>query len=97
MTTAGAPGPSRGGAVLVDGGLIIQEIPAEAGLVIPEGHYETVGGFMMDRPGRVTRPGDVVVVDDHRLEVLAVDRSRVERVRISRAPQDAAGDERPGS
>ncbi|MFI7495833.1 hemolysin family protein [Kocuria sp. M4R2S49] len=87
----------QGGAVLVDGGLIIQEVPAEAGLVIPEGHYETVGGFVMDRLGRVALPGDLVEVDGCRLEVLSVDRSRVERVRITRAPQDAAGDGRPGS
>ncbi|MFE7630972.1 hemolysin family protein [Kocuria sp. NPDC057446] len=92
----------RGGhhiALVVDeyGGLIIQEVPAETGLVIPEGHYETVGGFVMDRLGRVARPGDVVDVDECRLEVLTVDRSRVERVRISRLRQDAAGDGRPGA
>ncbi|WP_344124312.1 hemolysin family protein [Kocuria aegyptia] len=84
----------QGGAVLVDGGLIIQEVPVEAGLVIPEGHYETVGGFVMDRLGRVARPGDVVDVDGYRLEVLTVDRSRVERVRITRLRRDAAGDDR---
>ncbi|MUN61993.1 DUF21 domain-containing protein [Kocuria sediminis] len=75
-----------GEAVLVDGGLIIQEVPEETGLTIPEGHYETVGGFVMDRLGRVARPGDAVQVDGYRLEVLAVDRSRVERVRITRLP-----------
>ncbi|WP_062735229.1 hemolysin family protein [Kocuria turfanensis] len=78
-----------GEAVLVDGGLIIQEVPEETGLTIPEGHYETVGGFVMDRLGRVARPGDAVQVDGYRLEVLAVDRSRVERVRITRLPGGA--------
>jgi putative hemolysin len=87
----------EGGAVLVDGGLIIQEVPVEAGLVIPEGHYETVGGFVMDRLGRVARPADVVDVDGYRLEVLAVDRSRVERVRITRLRRDAAEGGRSGA
>ena len=87
----------EGGAVLVDGGLIIQEVPVEAGLVIPEGHYETVGGFVMDRLGRVARPADVVDVDGYRLEVLAVDRSRVGRVRITRLRRDAAEDGRSGA
>ena len=90
----------KGESVLVDGGLIIQEVPEEAGLVIPEGHYETVGGFVMDRLGRVARPGDVVDVDGYRLEVLATDRARVERVRISRLPQPGTGaqeDGRPSS
>ncbi len=87
----------RGGSVLVDGGLIIQEVPDEAGLVIPEGHYETVGGFVMDRLGRVARPGDVVELDEHRFEVLSVDRSRIERVRITRARRESAGEEPSGS
>jgi putative hemolysin len=78
----------KGEAVLVDGGLIIQEVPAGTGLVIPEGPYETVGGFVMDRLGRVARRGDVVEVDDCRFEVLATDRTRVERVRITRLPQE---------
>jgi putative hemolysin len=76
-----------GEAVLVDGGLIIQEVPEETGLVIPEGHYETVGGFVMERLGRVARTGDVVEVEDYRLEVISTDRNRVERVRIIRLPQ----------
>lgn len=75
-----------GEAVLVDGGLIIQEVPQETGLSIPEGPYETVGGFVMERLGRVARPGDAVEVDGYRLEVLSVDRARVERVRITRVP-----------
>lgn len=87
----------RGGSVLVDGGLIIQEVPDEAGLVIPEGHYETVGGFVMDRLGRVARPGDLVELDEHRFEVLSVDRSRIERVRITRARRESTGEEPTGS
>ena len=76
-----------GEAVLVDGGLIIQEVPEETGLVIPEGSYETVGGFIMERLGRVARTGDVVEIEDYRLEVIGTDRNRVERVRIIRLPQ----------
>jgi putative hemolysin len=76
-----------GEAVLVDGGLIIQEVPAETGLLIPEGPYETVGGFLMERLGRVARTGDTVEVEGYRLEVLATDRHRVERVRITRLPE----------
>ncbi|MFI7480863.1 hemolysin family protein [Kocuria sp. M1R5S2] len=85
----------RGEAVLVDGGLIIQEVPEESGLTIPEGHYETVGGFVMDRLGRVARPGDVVDVDGYRLEVLATEGPRVERVRITRLPGSGAPGARP--
>ncbi|MEX5269580.1 transporter associated domain-containing protein [Kocuria sabuli] len=75
-----------GEAVLANGGPIIQEVPQETCLSIPEGRYETVGGFVMERLGRVARPGDAVEVDGGRLEVLSVGRTRVERVRITRVP-----------
>nr|WP_309126123.1 transporter associated domain-containing protein [Kocuria sp.] len=41
----------------------------------------------MERLGRVARTGDTVEVEGYRLEVLATDRHRVERVRITRPPE----------
>ena len=39
----------RNGSVDVDGGLILQEFASASGITLPEGHYETVAGFIMDR------------------------------------------------
>ncbi|MDZ7731641.1 MAG: hemolysin family protein [Natrialbaceae archaeon] len=44
--------------------------------------YGTVGGVVLDRLGRAPKRGDQVTVEDHSIEVLAVDGSRVKTVRV---------------
>ncbi|MHC6593197.1 hemolysin family protein [Arthrobacter sp. C152] len=71
------------GSIEVDGGLILQEFKAASGIQLPEGHYETVAGFMMARLGRLARAGDRVQVPGYVLTVLAMDRLRIARVRVT--------------
>jgi putative hemolysin len=73
------------GSVDVDGGLILQEFGAASGIELPEGHYETVAGFVIDRLGRLPQVGDQVEVAGHVLTVLAMDRLRIARIRVTRA------------
>ncbi|WP_457948616.1 hemolysin family protein [Pseudarthrobacter sp. alpha12b] len=71
------------GAIDVDGGLILQEFRAASGIALPEGHYETVAGFMMDRLGRLAKEGDRVRIPGYVLTVLGMDRLRIARVRVT--------------
>lgn len=71
------------GTIDVDGGLILQEFRTAAGIDLPEGHYETVAGFIMDRLGRLPKAGDRVQIPGHVLTVLAMDRLRIARVRVT--------------
>ena len=71
--------------VEVDGGLILQEFASASGIALPEGHYETVAGFVMDRLGRLPRTGDRVEVGGHELTVTAMDRLRIARIRVTPA------------
>ena len=71
------------GSVDVDGGLILQEFESATGIALPEGHYETVGGFVMDRLGRLPRNGDRVEVPEHVLTVVAMDGLRIGRIRVT--------------
>ncbi|WP_324644324.1 hemolysin family protein [Pseudarthrobacter sp. LT1] len=73
------------GFIDVDGGLILQEFKAATGIVLPEGHYETVAGFMMDRLGRLPRAGDRVQIPGYVLTVLSMDRLRIARIRVTPA------------
>ncbi|MDX2340893.1 hemolysin family protein [Micrococcus sp. M4NT] len=58
-------------------------------LSVPEdGAYETIGGFVMARLGRIARVGDVVAVDGGSLSVERMDGRRVERVRFDPVPAD---------
>lgn len=45
------------GSIEVDGGLILQEFHSATGVELPEGRYETVAGFVIDRLGRLPRTG----------------------------------------
>jgi len=73
----------RSGSVDVDGGLILQEFASASGIELPEGHYETVAGFVMDRLGRLPHAGDQVQVSGHVLTVTAMDRLRIARIRVT--------------
>ena len=82
-----------GGALEIDGGLILDELTSMCGVELPEGPYETVAGFMLDRLGRVGREGDCVLIDGVRLTVLKTDGYRIVRIRIVRpgAKDEATG------
>ncbi|PNI09485.1 hypothetical protein CXX84_04285 [Arthrobacter sp. AFG7.2] len=72
-----------GGTVDVDGALILQEFKAASGIDLPEGHYETVAGYVIDRLGRLPKVGDQVEVAGHVLTVTAMDRLRISRIRVT--------------
>lgn len=75
----------EGEAAEVDGGLILQELTQRSGVRLPDdGSYETVGGFVMARLGRIPEVGDEIEVDGVALRVAAMDGHRVGRVRIQR-------------
>jgi putative hemolysin len=66
----------------VDGGLNLADFAERTGVGLPAGPYETVGGFLMARLGRVPAPGDEVRVDGYRLVVATLDGRRVSRVTL---------------
>lgn len=48
------------GDILVDGGVLVADINEQFGLSIPEGDYDTVGGFVFSVLGRVPEVGDEI-------------------------------------
>ena len=71
------------GSIEVDGGLILQEFTSASGIVLPEGRYETVAGFVMSRLGRLAQAGDRVPIPGYVLTVLSMDRLRIARIRVT--------------
>jgi putative hemolysin len=86
-------GPSRlgGGAIEVDGRLNLDDFAEFTGLELPDGPYETAGGFMMSALGRLPSVGDEVLREGYTITVTAVDGRRAERVRVTPPRQDDAG------
>ncbi|WES63283.1 hemolysin family protein [Microbacter sp. GSS18] len=72
----------------VDGGLILQEVRAATGVELPEGPYETVGGFVVARLGRFARQGDTIDGEGWALRVTRADARRVREVRVTRVSAD---------
>jgi CBS domain containing-hemolysin-like protein len=71
-----------GGAHMVSGRLHADEVRAACGLELPSGAYETLGGFAMERLGRVPVEGDEFVHDGWTVQVVDMDGHRVRTVRL---------------
>jgi CBS domain containing-hemolysin-like protein len=60
-------------------------------LDLPEGDYETLGGLVIERLGRIPTVGESLVVGGVRIEVLEADRKRVIQVALVRLPRRGRG------
>ncbi len=81
-----------GGVVEVDGRCNLDEFAEYAGFELPEGPYETAGGFLMARLGKLPQVGDQVEINSHLVQVLEVEGRRASRLRIEPLPDaEAAG------
>jgi CBS domain containing-hemolysin-like protein len=56
---------------------------------IEEGEFETVGGYVLARVGRVPAVGERLTIDGLQVEILEAERRRIHKVRIHRLPQTA--------
>ncbi len=78
------------GSALINGLASLNDVNEALGLQLRDEHFETVGGYIMSRLGRIPRPGDEVQAEGDRawLRVEEMDKLRVARVRFVRAPAD---------
>jgi CBS domain containing-hemolysin-like protein len=75
---------------VVPGLLRPDEVRARADLAVPDGTaFETVGGYVMARLGRVPRVGDEVAIPGAVLRVDRMDGRRVDRLRALPQPEEA--------
>lgn len=85
--------PVASGAVLIGGGVGIDEVNERLGLELPGEDFETVGGYVFGELGRVPVAGDTIALaDGGELRVEAVRDRRVTRLRYT-PPALAAGRE----
>jgi CBS domain containing-hemolysin-like protein len=79
----------RDGSWLMPGLVRPDEMRDRVGVDVPDGAgYETLGGFVMARLGRVARVGDEVVVGGGTVRVERMEGRRVDRLRVR--PTEAA-------
>jgi putative hemolysin len=81
-----------GGIVEVDGRCNLDEFAEYAGFELPEGPYETAGGFLMARLGKLPQVGDRVEIHSHVVQVMEIEGRRASRLRVEPLPDaEAAG------
>lgn len=83
------PHPSASGELAVDGLLNVTEFANQTGLVLPDGPYETVAGFVVAALGHLPAVGDMVESGGCTIEVLSLEGRRVGQLRVS--PLHGAG------
>ncbi|MEM9563192.1 MAG: hemolysin family protein [Actinomycetota bacterium] len=72
------------GTFKVDARILIDELNDLAGMSLPEGDWDTVGGLVFDLFGRVPKRGQECEVDGYRLRVDQVHGRRITKVTVSR-------------
>ena len=79
------------GTFVVDGLVSLDDLRDRLGLGLADEPYDTVGGMVFGRLGRVAKVGDSVEVENYRFQVSGVDGRRVSQVRLQRLrPKRAA-------
>jgi putative hemolysin len=88
-TEATAESPHKN---IVVGSTNLDDFAAETGVVLPEGDYETVAGYVIARLGRIPEVGDTVTLEDVALRVTDMVGPRVMGVALLRDPGDWSTD-----
>lgn len=73
---------NKDGSLTVSGKVTIQELNEGYGLDLPEDEYETLGGLVFNRLGRLPRRGDRVNFGRIVAEVKNVERRRIDQIKI---------------
>jgi len=73
------------GSYLVSAKMRIEDFDEQVGTKLDTGEFDTVGGLVIHRLGRLPRKGERVEAGGWRMEVIAADRRRVNRLKVSPA------------
>ncbi len=88
--------PSRrldDGSIELDGLLHLDDVRELVGIALPEGHYNTLAGFVVSHLGHIPTVTDSVEALDHRFIVTELDGRRIARVRIAATDPSTAAPE----
>lgn len=78
------------GVYVLAGTLHADEVAERCGFEVPDGDYETLAGFVLDRLGHLPEPGEEVTCDGWRIEVVEMDRRRIASLQLTEPPEPAA-------
>ncbi len=86
------------GTVSVHARLDVEELEDHLGVELPDGKFESVGGFVMSLLGRVPEVGERVVYQELEMVIEAADTRKIEKIRVRKlSPEQALQPEADGS
>ena len=72
--------------IIASGRVEIDQLNERSGFEIPQGDYETVAGYLLERLGSIPEVRDEFELDGYRFAVLRASSNRIDMVRITRIP-----------
>ena len=75
------------GSFVFDGTVGVDDVAERLQIEIERQGFETVGGYLLSRLGRVPRVGEILTVENVDVEILEGERRRIQRVRMRRRPE----------
>ena len=72
---------------LVKGSLRIERLDELFGAEVPDGEYETIAGFVLDRLGHIPEPGERADFDGWELTVTRIEGARITELALRRLPE----------
>ncbi len=73
---------------LISGRVEIDAIHENIGVQIPEGKYETIGGYIMNRLGKIPAEGEEFILDHFKFVVIKATPNRIELVKMVELKKD---------
>ena len=89
VTDEGEIARLRPDALTVKASIDVEDFTEETGIVLPDGDYHTLGGFVFHELGRLPRKGDAVAWGEHRFVVAKMEGRRIAEV-VVRSPLPTA-------
>jgi magnesium and cobalt transporter len=80
--------------VSVDARLEVEKLEEHFNIKIPEGDFESVGGFVIHLLGKVPRVSEKILFDDLEITVQSADLRKIHKMLIKRLPSPASHDQR---
>jgi CBS domain containing-hemolysin-like protein len=86
------PSPVVWDALELDGSINIRDLERQHGIELPANSgFETLAGFLLFRLGAIPTPGQEVTQDELKFTVLEMERNRIAKVLVEKAPSNGDG------
>ena len=67
---------------VIEGQLKISDVNDRLNLSLKSDNYDSIGGLIIEKLDRFPNPGDIVIIDNISIEVISMDKMRIDKIEI---------------